>query len=319
MGLFLPDNSYLGVALEAVYGTEDARTHWYPAISVDLAAKDVPSPRPNLWRNTGGGRLPSGFFHPRRDVGGEVNLELGYEGYGPLYQAIFGELGTSGAGPYVHTFDLAQSNPSCSLEEGRGTGIQSATSEAEEFLGCIFNQNTIRIEAGGVLTLRSTILGQSANDRQAVGVPTLPSGGPAYGDECGDFTWNGLTTNWRSIEITIDNGYSFRPTNGSRETARPAPTSDRNVRLRIVRDYQDGDWYQASKDHDESDGTFTLTSPDGHTIVVTIQTARIASISSPLSSGSLVTETIELVARSTSTKMGFKWVVTNSQASGVAT
>lgn len=98
-----------------------------------------------------------------RNVSGQIGHELAPETAGLLLKNLIGAPTTSGAGPYTHVFQAANSGANAlpiglTFEEDFGTAIASA-SRYLQLRGCRFNQGTFTFGPSGFQTLQVDVLG----------------------------------------------------------------------------------------------------------------------------------------------------------------
>ena len=105
---------YLGVGKESAYGTATAATVWYDIIRENLAAKRMTV----FDRDTVADRQLSKVARGEEYVEGEIEMYLNSQQIGHLLLSCLGSVVTTGTGPYMHTFSVADSLPSLTLRSG---------------------------------------------------------------------------------------------------------------------------------------------------------------------------------------------------------
>jgi len=90
-----------------------------------------------------GDRNPSKALRGNTDVGGALEVEL--QAYtGLLFKAALGDVATTGADPYIHTFSIGDTLPSLMIEKGFGDIDQYF-----KYNGCKVNSLSLSITASG--------------------------------------------------------------------------------------------------------------------------------------------------------------------------
>lgn len=313
---FLGEGAFLGMGKETDYGDEVARDRFFPLAPQGSMSTSQPSTaRPALIRGTGG--LPQQYVQGRRDVSASSEIELLYEGLGAIWEAAFGSVGTTGSGPYVHTYDLENDLPSYSLELRRGTARGGGSDESDLAFGALLNRITVRGQAGGLVTLRIEWMCQDSDDRQAPSAATYSDGALVEMLHLVAFEWNGQTEDIKSFEFSLDNGYSFRDRSGSRLTARPA-RGERKASLKIELDYSTDAYFAGLRATTEDDAILTFTNGTS-TWVLTLHNARVNTESAGVSGFGVVQNSLEFLPRAViGGDRGVQLVITNSEASGTA-
>jgi len=164
----------LGVKAETTWGTFVAPTRFYPLISESLT-EDID-------------RLESeGIVAGRRtlaseqwaagnvDVGGDIQTELYQQGIGALLKACFGAVSTTGAGPYTHTFtpgDLTDDHLSVQV----GKPDVAGTVQPFSFYGMKADEWELSIEAGGLVTLTTSLVGKQLATSDALATASFGTG-----------------------------------------------------------------------------------------------------------------------------------------------
>lgn len=318
MSAHSPFGTRLLIKEETTYGTAVTPDVAWPVLSCDLQKLVLYQARQELSRESS--RLPSSKVPTEYEVGGPVSMELGYEGFGYFWYMLLGAKASSGAGPYDHTYTMALDRPFMTGEQVNGTGIQGGTTQSRPFAGLQIARASIRIEAGGVMSAQYDLIGQDAGSPQTPTSVTLASVAPSnliQAQHAGDLGWDGGTLDWRSIEISLDNGMVKRRVNNQLKVARPAPVNDTQLRVRVTRDMNDRTYETAHDGATESDLTLSITNGT-HTIAHTWHNAFVDRRSTSRSRGDTILETLEFVPQADSTDGGWEVVVTNSQSSAVA-
>ena len=151
-------------------------------------------------------------------------------------RAMAGQVATSGAGPYVHTYssgsaDLSAKSFSCKLQRG------SATLGMEEFLGCVIASASISISAGEEATMSMEIIAKESETRAASITPTYnTTQTQVYHYEAGTLSFNGVAYECRSMEFSVENSLERRNNLGSKLTASPDVTDFRDCTITVELD-----------------------------------------------------------------------------------
>ena len=121
-----------------------------------------------------GNRNPVVPFRGNRDVSGQIVVPVDATAFWYWLQMMFGDPSTAGTGPYVHTFDIGNTQPSYSLE------LQHTDLDTDifyQYLGCKINNWSMSIGGDGELVSTLDILGASENQAGSAfdGSPTALS------------------------------------------------------------------------------------------------------------------------------------------------
>lgn len=137
---------------ESTFGTAVVTTRALPIISESLAL-DVSRVRAKTLR--GGVYLPttSSYRVGSRVGGGDVNTLVFADGAALLTEAMLGTIGTTGAGPYVHTATVSQVLPSYSMQVSFGT---TTTTKVKKLEGCMVDSWELSYQIGEPVTLGMT-------------------------------------------------------------------------------------------------------------------------------------------------------------------
>ncbi|MCS7135476.1 MAG: phage tail tube protein [Nitrososphaerota archaeon] len=105
---------YLGVGKESTYGVAAAATSWYDIIRENMAVRRTTM----LNKDTVADRQITRAARGEEYVEGEIELYLNSQQIGHLLLSCLGSVVTSGTGPYMHVFSVAESLPSLTLRSG---------------------------------------------------------------------------------------------------------------------------------------------------------------------------------------------------------
>ncbi len=164
----------LGVKAETTWGTFVAPTRFYPLISESLT-EDIE--RIESEGIITGRRLLTSEQWAAGNVivGGDIESELYQQGMGALLKACFGAVSTTGAGPYVHTFtpgDLTDDHLSVQV----GKPDVAGTVQPFSFYGMKVDEWELAIEAGGLVTLTTSLVGKQLATADALATASFGTG-----------------------------------------------------------------------------------------------------------------------------------------------
>lgn len=192
-------NSWLGVGVQTVFGTAVAASKWLELNSDSLKYKKGKAQKPSL-RGLSANRV----VDMKKNVEGGIGIQLPFSGAEVLLKHAFGAVNTSGAGPYTHTFSLAQALlVGLTLEVNRDSAAIGGSSSFR-YDGCHVSKWTLKQEVEDFLMLELDIVGREQT-LIAVSTPTFAT---FDGISWGDFTSctiNSVATEIMGFEITGDN------------------------------------------------------------------------------------------------------------------
>src|SRR5262245_57998791 len=99
-------NAWLGWGQESTYGTGVVPAKWIEIMEESIEGKQSYISKPTLRSASLTQRVKS-----KKSVEGSFKFNFGFEGAEQLLKHALGSVGTVGAGPYVHTFSLANVLP----------------------------------------------------------------------------------------------------------------------------------------------------------------------------------------------------------------
>lgn len=147
--------SRLGFDFESTFGTDpgvpDVRV--MPINSCDVKA----SRNKNSAQTITGSRNPVEPFDGNTQVAGNVVVPVDATAFGYWLKAMFGAPTTTGAGPYVHTFKVGNTQPSLVLEKKFAT----ATASYAKMNGCKVGKMSMQVGGDGELVATLDIEGAS--------------------------------------------------------------------------------------------------------------------------------------------------------------
>ena len=111
-----------------------------------------------------GRRGPTRSATGLKSVEGQWGYEVAPESLGIVLKHLVGNPTTTGAGPYVHTFQHVVSGanalpPGLTFEQDFGAGTIAAASRILRMIGCRINQGTLTLTPQGFQTMNLDILG----------------------------------------------------------------------------------------------------------------------------------------------------------------
>lgn len=164
----------LGVKAETTWGTFVAPTRFYPLISESLTEEIARLESEGI---IAGARVlrSEQWAAGNVDVGGDIQTELYQQGMGALLKACFGAVSTSGAGPYTHTFtpgDLTDDHLSVQV----GKPDVAGTVQPFSFVGMKVTDWELAMEAGGLVTLSTSLVGKSLATSESLATASFGTG-----------------------------------------------------------------------------------------------------------------------------------------------
>jgi hypothetical protein len=191
---------YMAFGVESTYGTLVAATKYLELLDESLALSYQSANIPIL-RQYGQAFRSEG----NKSVGGSIRTPLLVTGCEKLIQHALGTLGTTGAGPYTHTFTPAAELP---------TGLSVYVSRDAAAIGasktfCYDGMNIKRLalisELEQPVALEVEFVGRAEN-LVANLTPTFPAYAPYDGSAGGaSFQWNSVGHSVRRFELSIEN------------------------------------------------------------------------------------------------------------------
>jgi|GEM_PF-2904597 len=213
----------LGIGSESVWGTPVARTNWKPMVSMGLRRMITRKAEPELGR-LGQASSMQRFPYDESDfAGGSIEYVACYDDSTIVLLAhLLGTVATTGSGPYTHTVTLASPVPlGLTLEQISGTS-NGSIDPGEVFEGCKFGSGNISLTAGGLLMVKTEVMGQTSAGLVAAATPTYSSNGEqAKHNHAGSITLGGSARAFNSVSIDIDRGLTRNHELGSLFTSEP--------------------------------------------------------------------------------------------------
>ena len=306
--LYQGAGSCIQIKKEAVWGTAITPTEKLEIISSSLKSNVARTAGASIY--TGNSGMSRKHYDLRYESGGQIVMPAKYSALGYLLEAAFGAVGTTGTGPYVHTYTLGGQNqlPSLTIEDVLGDSGNAIT-----YAGCMvqrFEAAWSAAEAGGRFTF--DLLAEDGSAPAAATSLTIDAGTVIMPYDSGTFAFNAQTYSLNSFSVTIDNGIDRRYKLGAIKTKKPQPVNQRSVTLRIVLDVDDA-FQTAQLAGTQGDATITFTS--GSEIAAwTVQNAWLQSTDSQRNGHGIVELTVVMMAEDDDTDAGLELIVTNAQA-----
>lgn len=164
----------LGIVAESTYGTFVAPTRFYPLISESITEEIDRLESEGIV--TGRRLLQSSQWAAGNvTVSGDIQTELYQQGMGALLKQCFGGVVTAGAGPYTHTLTPGSLDDD-SMSVQVGVPDIAGTVQPFSFAGVKVNEWELSIDAGGLVMLSTSVVGQSLVTSVALATATFGTG-----------------------------------------------------------------------------------------------------------------------------------------------
>jgi len=183
-------------------------------------------------------------------AGGNINLELLFEGLGLFLKGAMGGYGfeadTPVADANTHTFTLAKALPFFTLEASKA---DVPTGEVFQYPGSMVNTLGISVKEEEILEMVAGIISQTENPGEtASGTPSFPSFLPALSHMRGTLTLAGAAALlFKTADFAIDNKLERRFL-GQKTTREPKRNGKRVVSGSVVTEFDDLTLYTKYKD-----------------------------------------------------------------------
>ena len=271
----------VGLGKESTYGTAVSTQTAIPLISTTMQRTLAMEDDPSLLVGAGGVVRRRSIV--AKDVGGALEIALTYSGWGLLLEAATGgTVGTTGSGPYDHTFSCGSygSLPSLTVRLKRGNTSYLAVAD-----GVKVSRMSIALNSRAHARVAFDLIGQDIAD-DASGSPataTIPNLAPS--GNAGQLSWNSASYSPVSTEIVLDNGLQRQNVVDETETQEPQPNAPRVVtvsaQLRLTA-AELAALQSAYGSEAQSNLTITLTRAS-ESLAVTVHNAQIITLGSPVS------------------------------------
>ena len=315
----------LGFGIESTWGTAVSRTNWVQIYSCTLQQRSVVEAvgvleefgQPDVARD----------HIVAKEVSGQIVMPLQYEAIGWWLALLMGEAPTtSGAGPYVHTYDRgAPFAESLTAEVVKGNSGRS-----EVFAGLKVTRGRLSIQPRQIVRLSLDCLGYNAAARNSAGSPSFSSDvrdlavyprhidNVTSGEKAGEFTWNSSNWSFQSLEFDINNNLG---PNGDVESDYYIAGIEQQgqgeiiIRAQLRAEGSTTDaLLTAHLAGTESDLALTATGPGNFAMTITARNARITRFEDPISSPGRITCTVEFRAKPDASDGALTIAVTNDDA-----
>lgn len=192
----------LGIAPEVTYGTFVAPSRWFEFTdeSLQLERERIESAGIRAGR-----RVLHRWAAGVQRVTGDITTELAAQGFGIVFEHMFGGKVTAGAGPYTHTFtpgDLA--GKSLSVQVGRPdiAGVVRPFT----YLGCKIATAEISAAVNEYAMLTLGLYGAHEDTAQTLGTPAYPATLSPFTFAHGSVTIAAVAYDVKEFSLSIDNG-----------------------------------------------------------------------------------------------------------------
>ena len=314
MAVYLGRNSQIVFGEESTWGTAASLTNSRPINSGSLTRTVTIVPRPDLLSDSGSA-MRRGHYQSEEVMSGNFEIAATYENVGMLLKHALGTLATTGASdPYSHTYTLADDVPTgLTIKFVRGT-----SGVAETFEGCKINSMGLSISAGECMMMTCDIIGQTGTARASSSLGSLGSAeNLIHHSHAGQFTFNSVAYDLRSLTITINNSLGRRQLLGSVLTSEPVRTDFMSVEVSFELEAVDT-LYAALVANTQSDATITFTHPTvaNRDVAITLQNLYLNTATDSISDAGIVSVSCAGVCESDGTDEGLKIVVRNGDSTG---
>lgn len=315
---YLGRGAAIGFGEESTWGTAVSRTNWLRVTNLSIVREIEYLPRNHLGhRGATSANRRAERYKSADNISGSFEFEAAYDDSTLLLlKHALGAVSTTGSGPYVHAYTLAEALPTgLTIEAIYGNG------SAEVFEGCMITQLTLSIESGGLMTGTAEIIGQTSGGLTSAGTPTYSSAGnPILHHQAGNFTFDSLDDKVASMELVVNNNLTRRLLLGSALTQQPVRGDFQEITLSVTREYDTDDLHADFLAQTNADAAITFTGTGNNVAAFTFHNAELTS--NPHSGGvtgpGIIEQTLEFVCLSDGTNEGLAVSVTNDNASATA-
>lgn len=299
---------------ESSYGSAVSRTVTHEVSSFSgFYGKQKMKARESLNQPAGFAR---GFYFVGIEVMGSIETECTYENMGVFYYAALGASGSSGSGPYTHTYTCDTSIPSYTLEPIRGSAANTTL-----VVGAMCTKLALEFAANECLKLKTDWIAKSSDAVASAGSPSYGTGRSiACAYQLGTVTINSINYAVKSCSIQIDNDLKRRPIAGSQYTSEPYVGS-RAVMVDLEVEYDTTVAeapYTTNLAGTQHDVTLTFTGSGNNTLVVNLYNLAFDDVGMDVPNVGLLTQKLKLVGYTDGTDHAIRVVVTNDNSSAVS-
>lgn len=260
----------LGLVAEVTYGTFVAPTRWFEVLPGETFKFERDRIESNGIR--AGRRVLHRWAAGTQRVTGDLSLELAPQGFGILFEHMFGGKATTGAGPYTHTFtpgDLA--GKSLSVQIGRpdiGGVVRSFS-----LLGTKVTSWEISAAVNEYVMLNLGLYGAHEDSGQTLGTASYPGTITPFTFAQGTVSLAGSGFDVKEATLSADNGlatdrYFLRTTTPERPKE-PLEAARREYTGTLTADFTDLTAYNRFVNGTEAALVLTFTSAP-HSLTITM-------------------------------------------------
>ncbi len=148
--------SALVIGEESAFGTQPSAGFVVPFNTFGVVASQTV----NAPATISGTRNPVEPFRGNKDVGGSIVVPVDSSAFWYWLQMMFGDPTTAGAGPYTHTFDIGNTQPSYTLES-QFTDL--LTDVFYQYLGCKASRWSMTLGGDGELVSTIDVIGADSD------------------------------------------------------------------------------------------------------------------------------------------------------------
>lgn len=242
-------SAQLGIAEEgeANYGTYTEPTRYFEFVSEELTM-EIERVESEALR-AGTRTLRSDRWSPgKKNVEGDVELELMQKGQGILWKHMLGGVVTSqpdetdAPNVYLHTFTPDHITNSLTVQVGR-TAV-SGTTHPFSYLGCTVTEWEIEAAVEDPVNLTLSLLGRDETTSETLGTPSYPTGNRLYTFIHGSLTLDGDAFDVKEFSLSGENGLDDdRYFLGSQLRKKPVQAEILNFEGEITTEFNDLDTY----------------------------------------------------------------------------
>ena len=304
-------SAYIALGEESTYGTPVSTTGINNRVfSVSMARKQERERTTHLSQSSAAFAVNT--FDGFEMAGGTIELPLVYKGIGLLLKSAIGSVATTGAGPFLHTFNPSADLPSMSINVQRGTG------SSEKFEGCMVSTMTLSCEAGGEARASFEIIAETALSRTgALSSPTFGDGAQIFHFQSSTLSYDSNTYSMRSMELSLDNKLERVNYLGSKLTTQPQISDVREVTLTVTMDLEDNNLYNSQISGTASNVEVTFTS-GADSFNILLRGAEIVDYDDAVNSFGRIERTITFFGLSDSSNEALRIEMTNDNASAIS-
>jgi len=303
----------IGCAEQSAYATWTSATNYRPAKNIGDGERRPVEVVDDMYAPGVGG-------HARHNQGqAVVNTPLSffatYTNIGIWLKHAMGAVATAGAGPYVHTFTLAELPAfGLSLELIRGAGW----SNAERIAGAKINDWTLSGAAGATpLLFECTILGRSSAWASA-STPTYGTEALIKPQHVGVLGFNSNTYKLRDFRLSSSNSLERRDHMGSAYTDEPEGGGFRDVTLQATIEVTDETLITEHGADTTGNVTLTATGTGNNALAITGYNGFITEVSAPTNQAGRLLQTVTWKMAPDASNSALKLALTNDNATATA-